>query len=150
MQLRAPGDVVITSRLGLPAIWWYGGTSVAPPNLGREFLPDGSPILRVGFRSGEGCRPAEVTAVEGRRALIYLGFDSNNPPGLRELTLDTLSQRGRIIALRAVAEEGIVAAFDLRGAPIPWAPVANGSAGPLQPGIARPAGCLGFFQEPRW
>jgi hypothetical protein len=152
MQMRGPGDVVITSRLGLPAIWWYGGVSVASPNLGRQFAQDGSPILRVGFRSGEDCRAGEVPPMpEARRALVYLAFDANNPPGLRELTLDTLSKHGRIMALRAVAEEGIVAAFEPDGAPIPWPSlVTAGFGGPLQPAIARPAGCLGFFQEPRW
>jgi hypothetical protein len=149
MQMRAPGDVIITSRLGLPAIWWYGGISVSPPTLGRGEA-EGTPILRMGFRAGEECRAGEVPPLEGRRALIYLGFESNTPPGLRELALDTLARRGRIIAFRAIAEEGIVAAFDLHGVSVPWAPVAAGSPGPLRPEIPRPVGCLGFFQEPRW
>jgi hypothetical protein len=149
MQMRAPGDVIITSRLGLPAVWWYGGISVSPPNLGLG-TADGTRVLRVGFRSGDECRAGDVPVLEGRRALIYLGFNSNDPAGLRELAMDTLARRGRIMAFRAIAEEGIVAAFDLNGIPVPWAPVAAGSPGPLRPDVPRPAGCLGFFQEPRW
>ncbi len=150
--MHEPGDVLITSHMGLPALWWYGGIDVAPPNLGREYQADHSPVVRVGFRSGGECLAGEVPpTLDGRRrALIYLGFDSNDPPGLHELVLDVLSRRGRIFAYRAVAEEGIVAAFDLTQKPGPWKVVATRSTGQLLPDVPRPGGCVGFFQEPRW
>jgi hypothetical protein len=150
MQMHRPGDVLITSHLGLPALWWYAGVSVAPPNLGREYR--GSPIVRVGFRSGAECAAGEAPAtLDGRKqALVYLGFDSDDPPGLQELVLDTLSRHGRISAYRAIGQDGIAAAFDLTREPTPWSNMIVEGRGRELPDVRRPSGCLGFFPEPRW
>jgi hypothetical protein len=138
--------------MGLPAVWWYGAVNVAPPNLGRAFMQDGGPVLEARSRSGRDCRPENLPAtLEHRnRVLVYLGFASRDPPGFQELVLDTLSQRGKMVAYRQIAEEGLAAAFDLTQEPGPWrAAAARPGEAPLTE-VARSAGCVGFFPAKRW
>ena len=47
MVQRQPGDVLITTQLGLPAVWWYGGITIAGTNRGRRHPEDGAPIFVV-------------------------------------------------------------------------------------------------------
>jgi len=150
---RRPGDVLATVRLGLPAVWWYAGVNVAPPNLGRAYEPDGAPILEIRYYGpGPDCRRDDLTAaLEGKsRVGIYLGFDSRFTPGFQEMVLDTLSTLGRMTAYRTVAAEGIAAVFDLEQPPGPWSVVLTRPGGTGLPDVPRAAGCVGFFPATRW
>jgi hypothetical protein len=153
MAQRQPGDVLVTMRMGLPAVWWYAGINVAPPNLGRAFEQDGTPVLEVHHRwPGRECDSDNLTAaLEGKtRVALYLGFDSRFTPGFQELVLDTLSARGRMTAYRTFADQGIAAVFDLREPPRPWAVVLTRPGGTALTDVPRAAGCVGFFQATRW
>lgn len=153
LSQRQPGDVLVTMRMGLPAVWWYAGVNVAAPNLGRAYEQDGASILELQHRwPGPDCRAGNLTAaLDGKpRVAIYLGFDSRFTPGFQELVLDTLSTRGRMIAYRTIAEEGIAAVFDLRQPPRPWSVVLTRPGGTALRDVPRAAGCVGFFPATRW
>ena len=148
-----PGDVLATVHMGLPAVWWYGGLSVADPAKGSINPRDGSPVLEITHHwAGPECSSADLkSALVGRsRVAVYLGFDSRNPEGLQELVFDTLSQLGTLTTYRAVAEEGQAAIFDLRLPPKPWKVIVNSVSGTPLPVIRRPPGCAGFHAASRW
>lgn len=153
MAQRQPGDVLVTVRMGLPAVWWYAGVNVAPPNLGRTYQQDGAPVLEARhYWPGPECRAVDLTAaLDGRsRVLVYLGFDSRSPEGLQELVLDTLSARSRLTSYRKIAEEGLAAVFDLRQPPQSWTVLVTRPGGMALKDVTRPAGCVGFFPGTRW
>ena len=148
-----PGDVLATMHLGLPAVWWYGGLTVADPVKGSINPRDGSPVLEISLHGpGPECSSGELkSALAGRsRVAVYLGFDSRNPEGLQELVFDTLSQLGTLTTYRAVAEEGQAAIFDLRLPPKPWTVIESSVSGAPLPVVHRPPGCAGFDAASRW
>lgn len=153
LAYRKPGDVVITTRLALPALWWYAGVSVSPPGLGRH-LPDGTPILEAFPETASGgCRQQDAQPLlHGHsRALVYFGFRFDDvPPHFDDLLLDLLSASGRVVLDERIAEGG-VAVVDLTLPPLEpdW-------DGPVRPGgTPRPAlralgGCAGLRMAERW
>ena len=127
---RQPADVLISTRLGLPALWWYGGISLAG---------DGSQATRGTYtvehrRRGPGCALADALK-EHRRVLVYIGFP-DMPEGFDELLFAELGRMGTISAYREEAALSRAAVVDL------------GSPGPDTPAFAdrepRPAidGCV--------
>jgi hypothetical protein len=152
MARREPGDIIITSHLAEPAIWWYAGVSLAEPGRGRR-QSDGSPILEVDAnRSADSCDPAAFeNALHGhRRALVFLGFRFDDQPrAFDDLLLWRLSDFGAMTAYRGFAERSRVAVFDFTASP-------SGRQGPLRPD-ARPedpaipaSACLGVAEAERW
>lgn len=92
-----------------------------------------------------------TSALKGRsRVLVYLGFGSRAPDGLQEQVLDALSELGTMTAYRRVAEEGLVAVFDFRQPPQPWAVMFTSPSGQPLKHVPRPPGCVGFFPALRW
>lgn len=93
------GDVVVTTRLALPAVWWYANASVSPPALGG-FLRDRSPILEVDYvERGRGCHDEELrnALLAYERAVVYLGFRFDDvPPGFDDFLLRELRGIGRV------------------------------------------------------
>jgi hypothetical protein len=146
MLQRQPGDVFLTVHFGLPAVWWYGHVSTAEPNRGRTFSEDGARILEISHRyfGADRCRTdnrlrALSDALAGApRASVYLGFDSDSPPGFQQLVLDDLAQLGTRIFYTRVAS-GVSAIYDLR---LP--PDAPG------PRIYKLAGCVAVQPARRW
>ena len=102
---RRPGDALISTRLGLPAIWWYGRISLAG-------VPDLSSIYQVEHRrQGTGCGLAAVLN-DHRRVLVYVGFP-DMPKGFDELLFAELDRIGAISAYREDAELSRAAVVDL-------------------------------------
>jgi len=147
-------DVLVTSSFGLPAVWWYGGVSVADPNRGRTNEQDGSPIFEVRhFSPGPGCLSNDWKTDLGsaKRVALYLGFASNIPKAFQELVLDRLSELGEMTTYRAVAEEGRAAIFDLTRPPKSWTLIVPTAAeGHILQPIARPGGCVRPRRAERW
>jgi hypothetical protein len=116
-QLR-PGDAVMTTRLGWPAVWWYGGISIA--NADSEGLvrhPDGVALLEVEHAGPESeCGDDRLREdLKGyRRVLVYVGF-RDVPPGFDYLLLHTLDRMGAIAAFSRYSDLGLAAVFDLEG-----------------------------------
>jgi hypothetical protein len=112
---RQPTDVLISTRLGLPALWWYGRISIAG---------DGSQGTRGMHtvelrRQGPGCALADVLK-DHRRVLVYIGFP-DMPEGFDELLFAELDRIGAISAYREEAALSRAAVVDL-GSPGPNAP----------------------------
>jgi hypothetical protein len=147
MNQREPGDVFLTAHLGLPAVWWYGQISTAEPNRGRAFPGDGAPLWEISHRQFgvDRCRAdAPLTALSkalagAPRASVYLGFDSNNPPGFQQLVLDDLAQLGTRVFYSRVASEGVSAIYDFRQPP--------DAPGPR---IYKLTGCVAVQPAKRW
>jgi hypothetical protein len=93
------GDVVLTTRLALPAVWWYADALVSPPTFGA-FLRDQSPILEVDHaEQGRACHSDDLrrALLTYRRALVYLGFRFDDvPPGFDDFLLQELRRIGRV------------------------------------------------------
>jgi hypothetical protein len=96
---RNRGDVVLTTRLALPAVWWYADAQVSPPTLGG-FLRDQGSILEVDHvEQGRGCHGDELRSalLTYRRALVYLGFRFDDVPrGFDDFLLQELRRIGRV------------------------------------------------------
>ena len=109
LQQRRPGDVVMTTHLALPAIWWYAGVPLNAPFAGGN-LSDDSPIFEVGHavRSAECHGNALLDALEERRrVLVYLGFRFDDvPDDFDERLLAELSRFGAILAIRSYGGAG--------------------------------------------
>ena len=157
MVQRQPGDVVLTTHLGLPAVWWYGNIPISEPNRGSRHPQDGASIFELthigpGDPGCQGPRPRSQLsqALAGsHRAAVHLGFASRVPPGLQELVLDELSELGTPVAYRPIAAEGIVAIFDLRLPPQSWRLSVERQTG-RQLDVARLTGCIGVQPARRW
>ena len=84
---RQAGDVLVTTHLGLPAVWWYAGIPIGNPYRGRRHPEDESPILELRHEGplSPACRMIrqqthlQRALGDARRAAIHLGFDSNIP-----------------------------------------------------------------------
>jgi hypothetical protein len=127
MTQRQPDDVLISTHLGLPALWWYAGVNVAPPNAGGRYAFDSPPILEIRHEGPDSrfCRriggQGQLQRIlgDGRRAAIHLGFASDSPLGFQELVLDTFSDFSRLVSFKFIETEGAVAIFDLTSRPDP-------------------------------
>ena len=152
MTQRQPGDVLLTTHFGLPAVWWYGNVPVSDPNRGSTYPPDGGPIFELTYidRGAPGCRTRRSSsrlapALAGRpRAAVHLGFASRIPPGFQELVLDELSELGTLVSYRPIASEGVVAIFDFNLPPQSWTVNVARPTGQQIEQVKRPAGCLGM------
>ncbi len=151
LQRQRPGDVFITTQLGLPAIWWYGGVPITNHEDAGSRLSDGSPILVVGFAAARAECPANElsAALTGRqRALVYLGFRFDDvPEGFDGRLLSTLSELGTITAAERFSNAGRAVVFDLgrRSAAV------GTPSRPVEPARApRLPGCLTVRDARRW
>jgi hypothetical protein len=144
MSQRHPGDAVITTRFGLPAVWWYGNVSLAPGNNGTRY-PDGGQIFVAEHRPyGEECRDKDFrhTVGEGRRVLVYLGFE-DTPAGFADLLLDSVSGFGAVTLKHfGNLSRGAVVDPSIRGALNPFWNDA-GKRGSL-------GGCVAFRAASSW
>jgi hypothetical protein len=151
LRQHRPGDVLITTELAQPAIWWYGKVPMtADENAGRQ-LPDGSPIVVVGFEAARVECPANELreALSGRqRALVYLGFRFDDvPKGFDGRLLSTLSELGLIVTGETFSSAGRVVVVDLgRRRPDDATPSGPGE-GPTAQGRV---GCLTIREARRW
>lgn len=111
MSQRKPGDVLISTRLALPAVWWYGGIPISDNAGSGTVLDDGSPVYEVGPTIE--CLPLrlEDALKRHRRVLLYLGFDVN--PSFDRRLLSNLAQLGGMTAYQEFSQLGLAAVFDL-------------------------------------
>jgi hypothetical protein len=101
---QRPGDVWMTTRLALPALWWYRDTG-ADTILEAKYAPP-----------GQDCRPGELRdAVKGsHRVIVYFGFRFDDVPrGFDDLLLERLGDIGSLVAYRRFAEMSRSVIIDL-------------------------------------
>ena len=112
LEQRRPGDAVLSTRLGWPALWWYGQMQPAASiDAGRvaghvshyqvDYLP-----------SGPDCGELREAMKPHTRALVHIGFP-DLPEGYGELLLRHLDQIGAIASYRQFGHVGFVAVVDL-------------------------------------
>jgi membrane protein implicated in regulation of membrane protease activity len=123
MKQRRPGDVVVTTRLALPAIWWYGGASWTPEEGLRTSSGAVVPVFEAQLTSVRPGCAERLFAQLGRpaRLLVYLGFRRDGWPDAREaLLLARFGEIGAITAFRPFAEIGGAMVIDAEQPPGPW------------------------------
>jgi hypothetical protein len=83
LAAQRPGDALVTTHLGLPAVWWYGRGAVSASAASGDILENGLPVLEVGHAT----RASVCDAATGLRALdayprvlVYLGFRFDDVP----------------------------------------------------------------------
>ena len=146
MTQRRPGDVLLTTHLALPAVWWYGRIPISNPDRGSR-LPDGSQILEIQYvEPGPDCRRDTLrNALRGQsRALVYFGFRIDDVPrGFDDLLLDDLSELGAVVEDHRFAGDSRAAVVDLH------VPPDGARTARARPGL-RAAGCLDVRVATRW
>jgi hypothetical protein len=148
LSVKRSGDVVLTSRLGLPAVWWYGGASIAPPASGGR-LPDGTRIFEILDNRGDPRCDAHAlnrALADHPRALVYLGFALNDlPAGFADFLLLGLRSGGHVTEFRRFAGASRAAVVELGGASGPPA-----GSDRTSPRGDLSAGCVGIRPAMRW
>ena len=143
---RRPGDALVTTHLGAPAVWWYAGVPISAPTLGASL--SGMPIFEVAYHA-----PNPTCDTFGwaspltsyRRALVYFGFRVDDvPKGFDELVLDQLRQLGSVTFFRQF-EQSLAAIVELP----PPDRRALRAAAPVGPPVSL-HGCLSMIPATRW
>ena len=127
MQQRQPGDVLLTTRLGWPAVWWYGPLSLRNfPSDGR--LADGTLMYEV-FQAptSRECERRLRDGLNGHaRVLVHVGFP-DMPPGFYDRLLREIAPIGTVVQSRAFADSR-TAVIHLRE----LAPASDGAVRPTE------------------
>jgi hypothetical protein len=141
MAQRQPGDLIVTTRLGLPALWWYGNVDISE-NGGRPEMTHR--LFIAEHLSGTDCDAQRLrTAVESEsRALVYFGFE-DYPKWFDDLVLRDLSAIGSVVALRQFGTISRAAIVDFRLAPSPgiarWSDAGHTANSSAPCSVIRPA-----------
>jgi len=116
MDRRQRGDALITSRLGWPAIWWYGEIRLRHKAPGGRLL-DGSVMYVVSHeRPAAGCTALlQETLSRHPRVLLYVGFPDMQADFF-DVAIAELSRMGPVVETAVFGDIGRVAVIDLRGA----------------------------------
>lgn len=139
MQQLRPGDALITTRLALPALWWYGNLPISETFGAGSRTPGGIPVIQVGYaRGGAACtdNALERHLATARRALVVYGFRFDDvPAGFDGRLARDLASLGTLQQFERFTGRSGVAVFDLT------ANVAEPSPRPSESGCitARPA-----------
>ncbi|HEV3061020.1 MAG TPA: hypothetical protein VGY48_22425 [Vicinamibacterales bacterium] len=139
---REPGDVWITTRNALPAIWWYAGAH------------DSTPIMEASLQSDlSKCGADEIgrwaTAGGPKRVLVYLGFGHDVPREFDDALLLRLGMVGRVTAYRSFAS-GHAIVVDLQ-TPSASRLTLSGLSGAPAAGASPPiTGCVVVEPAHRW
>ncbi len=145
--VRRDGDALATTRLGWPAIWWYGGLSMNADQFGDRSPAAGAFEIRLRDTPVE-CH-GEAAALAGySRLIVYLGF-RDAPRGFDELLLRDLAQRGVITELTIFSDQSRGAIVELRPPRHDDVPPAVIGKWPL-PAADRLEGCLSLIPARRW
>lgn len=151
MRQRQPGDAVLTTRLGWPALWWYGGIAIDDVNRAAGRFSDGGVMYQMAHVGGEAdCRRDQLADAlrDHRRVLVYLGF-RDVPDGFKDLLLLSLDRIGVMTTFSDFTELSFAAVIDLHG------PSAEEITFPALTGRALGArgrldGCVGVRLARRW
>jgi hypothetical protein len=147
---HAAGDVVMTTHLAWPAVWWYGNLPLADPSVAGAALADGTRFYEIDYSApGSDCRLSALgDALRGRRrALLYVGFP-DVPIAYDTFLVDRVSALGTITDMKTFAELSLVVVVDLTGDGVPMAlrdrPAIRGRNVPAL------EGCIGVRPALRW
>jgi hypothetical protein len=115
-QLR-PGDVLLTTRLALPALWWYGEMPISHASGAGSVSPAGVPILELRYEpAGPRCDHDRLGAQlrAAQRALVFYGFRFDDVPmAFDGVLLQELSGIGTVARFETFAGASRAAIVDL-------------------------------------
>jgi hypothetical protein len=131
LEQSRPGDAVVTTRLGWPAIWWYGQIPLYPRPPGGH-LPGGVPMIEMYHQRIDCGSDLATLASQHRRLIVYIGFPDHEP-SFRPLVVQELRKVGRIVETRDFAPLSRVLIVETGAA----APVAEAAKECVGIGIAR-------------
>lgn len=148
MRHRQPGDAVMTTRQGWPAVWWYGQIHVPDENGVGSRMPDGGALYEmVHLPAGSDCQHELLhLRKDHHRVLVYLGF-RDVPEGFDDLLVRSLDQLGAVTAVAEFAYLGRALVVEI-GAPA--------SRNVIEPSRrtageqTRLGGCVGVQPARRW
>jgi hypothetical protein len=114
MRRARPGDAVVTTRLGWPAIWWYGELPI-----GDGMTSDQTPVDLAGYQVRHVPNPKDCQGDEladsvrnHQRVLVYLGF-RDIPEGFDDVIVHRLAELGTVTAYREFTNVSRSAIIDL-------------------------------------
>ena len=140
---RQPGDAVLSTKLGWPAIWWYGTIPLAQVGA-RGRLRDGSVMYQLSHhRPGPACADWASLVSTHRRILVYVAFP-DMPDGFYELVLKEMLPLATVVDARRFADRSQVAVLERRSHPgaMEMPPTADP--------VAALDGCVGIGTARRW
>jgi hypothetical protein len=149
MDHRRPGDILVTTRLGWPAVWWYGRISIADDVAARQSMPESFAFYEMlHLPPGPECRLQSLATAStvGRRLLVYYGF-RDVPAGFDQLLVQSLNQVGVVTGDRKFAAGGQTLVVDLKPLLSPTDVPDRSRQG--SPG-ARLEGCVGIKPAQTW
>ena len=113
MERRQPGDALLSNRLAWPALWWYGGISLADPIQGAA-CPMASVMYEVTHeRSTPGCGERLRDALKShRRVLLYVGFP-DKAEGFYQMVVRELAAIGSVVEASGFGPLGRTAVIEL-------------------------------------
>jgi hypothetical protein len=150
---RQPNDDLMTTHLGLPAAWWYGGVPISGPYRGGGDPGGSGRVLQVQHNwPGPECGADTLRDTLGHhsRVLVYLGFRFDDvPKGFDDMLWNDLRELGSIVAERRIGEYSHAAIVDLRLPPDHPEGTHRGLS-PWPNALPRPKGCLTVGPAERW
>ncbi len=131
-----PGDIFATTRLGLPAVWWYGHVALPEKAEGGgaagAAVPDGKaegggraaawPVFEIRTGGGSGrCEPSLVEQLgQPKRVLLYLGFRFDDwPKAYDDVVFARLAEAGEVVGYRTFANASVAMVVDPGHPPAP-------------------------------
>jgi hypothetical protein len=145
MSQWKPGDVLMTTHLALPAVWWYGMIPISDEGGSGSTRSDGSPVYEIGPTTDCPSRQFEDALKNHGRVLLYLGFDVT--PGFDRVLLTNLAQFGGMSAYREFSQLGLAAVIDSRTPASGSIPRLNRTATSEH---VDAGGCVGAQRAARW
>ncbi len=150
MRRARPGDAVLTTRLGWPAIWWYGhlpiGTDTSASVLPGDLA--GYEVRHV--ENPRDCQGDELadSLKNHHRVLVYLGFP-DIPDGFDDVILHRIAELGTVSAYREFTDVSRTAIIELHGAGTDGL-TADLLSRTMPGGKAPIVGCIGTRPARRW
>ena len=143
-----PRDAVLTINPSLPAVWWYGPASIAPPAAGGT-LSGNTPILEALFVPPGGACDHDAfrrAFADREQVLVYFGFGVDAVSATFDVFLiEELERIGHVTAFRHFAGTSRVAVVR----------VDSGGGFPATTGadahrVTQPGGCVSVRAATRW
>jgi hypothetical protein len=132
VRLARRGDVILTTNLSLPAVWWYGNLPV--PSTAREAARqqgEAWPVYEAQPAGGyPRCEALAEQLGKPERVLVYLGFRFDDwPDGYDDVLFARLAETGEVTAYRQFEGTSVAFVVDLARPPAPGA-TRPGTGGP--------------------
>jgi hypothetical protein len=152
MSQHRDGDVLVTTHLGLPAVWWYGNLPMAGEGTRRTSSGAVEILEASHVPAGPNCHPTALADAVSthRRVLVHLGFRFDDvPKHFDDLLMDRLSTIGSVTEYRSFTGRSRAGIVDLTRAPDRPQNV-GGRSVPQDDTFVRSVGCIAVQPATGW